>query len=175
MPKIIPNVREDILTKSALILAKKGYKGFTAREIAKECNIAVGTLYNYFDGTDMIMAELMLNDWNVTMTSVEKEAEKQTDFVNGLLSMCDVVREFVVKYEPIWSQYRNQEKASSYIGKYGSLVREQMSQRVILLIEKTNEERLKPLCAVLVEIMLSCILQDHLTKEHLKLLLQFLV
>lgn len=175
MPKIIPNIREEILAQSAKILAEKGYKGFAAREIAKECKIAVGTLYNYFDGTDMIAAELMLNDWNATMLEMEEEAAKQTEFVEGIVTLCDLVKNFVVKYEPIWIQYRNQEKASNYVGKYRTLIRTQMSERVLILMEKTHEEKLKPLCAVLVEIMLSCILQENLTKDHLRLLLSYLV
>ncbi len=64
MPKIIENVREQILTVAKKQLSEQGYKKTTIRSVAKECEIAVGTVYNYFKSKDILIASFVLQDWN---------------------------------------------------------------------------------------------------------------
>ena len=44
IPKIIENVREDILKTSRELLVSEGYKALTIRRVAGICGIASGTV-----------------------------------------------------------------------------------------------------------------------------------
>ena len=48
MPKIIANVREQIIEVAKRQIEELGYENTTIRSVAKGCGIAVGTVYNYF-------------------------------------------------------------------------------------------------------------------------------
>lgn len=70
MPKIIENLREQIITEAQNQLSEQGYKKTTIRSVAQECGIAVGTVYNYFKSKDMLIASLVLEDWNGCIQSI---------------------------------------------------------------------------------------------------------
>ena len=48
MPKIIENVREQLLAETKRQIAENGYEKTTVRSVAGACDIGVGTVYNKF-------------------------------------------------------------------------------------------------------------------------------
>ncbi|MDP8221490.1 MAG: TetR/AcrR family transcriptional regulator [Candidatus Stygibacter frigidus] len=60
MPKIIENVRELIVEKAYELFIKEGYDHVKTSRIAKECNIAAGTLFNYFPTKWDLLLEIMM-------------------------------------------------------------------------------------------------------------------
>ena len=70
MPKIIENLREQILNEAKKQLSEQGYEKTTIRSVAQECGIAVGTVYNYFKSKDVLIASLVLEDWNYCIQSI---------------------------------------------------------------------------------------------------------
>lgn len=70
MPKIIENLREQILNEAKKQLSEQGYEKTTIRSVAQECGIAVGTVYNYFKSKDILIASLILEDWNDCIQSI---------------------------------------------------------------------------------------------------------
>ena len=63
MPKIIENVREQLLQEAKRQVQENGYSKTTIRSVAGACNLGVGTVYNYFKSKDMLIASFMLEDW----------------------------------------------------------------------------------------------------------------
>ena len=63
MPKIIENVREQLLQEAKRQINERGYESTTMRSVAQECGIAVGTVYNYYKSKDMLIASYILRDW----------------------------------------------------------------------------------------------------------------
>ena len=63
MPKIIENIREQLLDEAKRQINEFGYENTTIRSVARECGIAVGTVYNYFKSKDMLIASFILKDW----------------------------------------------------------------------------------------------------------------
>jgi len=57
VPKNIENLSEKIRNKSFEIFMKRGYENTDMRYIAKELNIAVGTLYNYYPSKKVLFNE----------------------------------------------------------------------------------------------------------------------
>lgn len=76
MPKIIANVKEQIIEESKKQIEKYGYENITIRSIAKECGIAVGTVYNYFQSKDMIIATFVLQDWLLCIDSISRQPKE---------------------------------------------------------------------------------------------------
>jgi AcrR family transcriptional regulator len=56
--RLIEERRNQILDAAALLFARKGYKGATIREIAREARVAEGTIYNYFDSKHDLLISL---------------------------------------------------------------------------------------------------------------------
>ena len=63
MPKILENVREQLLIEARRQIAEYGYKNTTIRSVAEACGCGVGTVYNYFESKDMLIATFVLEDW----------------------------------------------------------------------------------------------------------------
>lgn len=71
MPKIIKNLRETIILEGRKLVSNKGYKELNVREIAKNCNIALGTFYNYFSTKDELILEIVREDWRQITDLIE--------------------------------------------------------------------------------------------------------
>lgn len=63
MPKIIENLREQLLAEAKRQIAELGYAKTTIRSVAGACGVGVGTVYNYFESKDMLIASFMAEDW----------------------------------------------------------------------------------------------------------------
>ncbi len=50
--------REEILTAARRVFAERGFRGTTIADIAEEANIALGTIYLYFESKDAVFAAL---------------------------------------------------------------------------------------------------------------------
>lgn len=56
--KRMKRVRGEIMDAAVMIISNKGFKGTTTKEIAKEADMAEGTLYNYFKNKDDILMSI---------------------------------------------------------------------------------------------------------------------
>lgn len=63
MPKIISNLKEELMIKGKDILVNKGYNALNIRDLAKNCNIGIGTFYNYYQNKDEIVRAIIRTDW----------------------------------------------------------------------------------------------------------------
>jgi AcrR family transcriptional regulator len=53
VPKIIENIREQLLNETRAQVERQGYGRTTIRSVANACGIAVSTVYNYFPSKDI--------------------------------------------------------------------------------------------------------------------------
>lgn len=56
MPKILENIRELLLQEAKRQVFENGYSSLTIRSVAGACGIGVGTVYNYFESKDALVA-----------------------------------------------------------------------------------------------------------------------
>ncbi len=85
MPKIIENVRELLLAEAKRQISENGYAGTTIRSVATACGLGVGTVYNYFQSKDMLIASFMLEDWQECIQDMKQEnASDSASFLRGI-------------------------------------------------------------------------------------------
>ncbi len=126
MPKIIAELREDLLGKAREALFEQGYEALTMRGIAGACNVAVGTVYNYFPSKDMLVAAVTLEDWRKALGRMAAlpPAGTTTDALEG------VFRElmgFYDQYRGIWREYTAAGHTAPITGPYHRQLVEQLS------------------------------------------------
>ena len=67
--------RERIIKAAAKLFARQGYANATTRDIAEKAGIATGTLFNYFESKEAIVAALI----SEALASAQEEIEKRDD------------------------------------------------------------------------------------------------
>ncbi|MBO7402364.1 MAG: TetR/AcrR family transcriptional regulator [Lachnospiraceae bacterium] len=77
MPKIIDNARKELIRQTRETVAKEGYTLFSMRNVAKQCGIAPGTIYNYFHSKDDLIMACMQEDWDNTIEGIKALQEKK--------------------------------------------------------------------------------------------------
>jgi len=74
--------RNQILDAAAQLFARKGYRGATIREIAREAGVAEGTIYNYFDSKhDLLISLPQRISWPLVSSFVKSARSRGSDKV----------------------------------------------------------------------------------------------
>lgn len=102
MPKQIAHLEQDILAAARQILLAEGYEALTMRRVARQCGIAVGTLYNYSSSKEMLAGSVMLEDWRGALAQMDAACASAPALVQGLRAVYDGVAAFAARYGGIW-------------------------------------------------------------------------
>ncbi|WP_066506908.1 TetR/AcrR family transcriptional regulator [Abyssisolibacter fermentans] len=102
MSRIIENPRELILSEAKKILYNEAYSSISIRRIAKECNIAVGTIYNYFPTKKELIIEMMTDFWEEYFYNIESIISSEEDFYAKLKKIFDKLSEFIKRFRKVW-------------------------------------------------------------------------
>lgn len=70
MPKLIENIRAQLLAEAQKQVAERGYAKTTIRSVADACGIAAGTVYNYFPSKEMLVASFMAEAWERCISEI---------------------------------------------------------------------------------------------------------
>ena len=84
MPKVIKDLKNNILSVSKDELFNKGYKELNMRNIAKRTNTAVGTIYNYFNSKEILVASIILEDWYKSTDEIKSVTDRALSIEEGL-------------------------------------------------------------------------------------------
>lgn len=83
MPKVIDHqlMREELLTRSLGLFARRGFHAVTMRELARELGVSTGTLYHYFTSkTDLygqMLRTLVMRDVGFVVGSINESMSVQ--------------------------------------------------------------------------------------------------
>ncbi|MGL4773712.1 MAG: TetR/AcrR family transcriptional regulator [Clostridium sp.] len=95
MPKILDNPQERILVEARKILSEHGYKNFSMRDLSKRANMALGTIYNYYDNKDSIVNSIFSTHWDCILEESEKISYLNTSLNEKLTSIYELVEGFL--------------------------------------------------------------------------------
>ena len=123
MPKIIPNLSENILKESRKILLDPEQQELAIRDVAKACGVAVGTVYNYYPSKEYLVAAVLLEDWNNSVEKAKELCAEADDVMSGLEGVYGVLCDYVRLYAPVWEKNIVSPVAGGfYSGKHRTLV-----------------------------------------------------
>ncbi len=77
MPKKINDLKKIIIKNAINIFLDEGFDAIEMRRVAKEANIAVGTLYNYFPSKKELMRDIFIDLWQESLTKLQKIIEEE--------------------------------------------------------------------------------------------------
>ena len=102
MPKIIENIKEQILDCGKQTLINKNYKELNIRDIAKQCGIGIGTFYNYFKNKDELVNEIFMGDWIKLSNNYKEKMYSDISIKNKLYYLYLDIDTFVENYMSIF-------------------------------------------------------------------------
>ncbi len=169
MPKIIKNLEQTLLTTSKRIIEEEGYSALSMRRLAEECHVALGTIYNYIEGKDKIVAMLMVTDWRVTIGKMTK-AEESKDFVKGYGLIYDAILEFCEKNMRTWTDYAKQGGCYTANSDMHKKLQDEVSGHIKALLKNTGNDDLVKCSQLLAETVVAAAVQTNISKTQLNAL-----
>ena len=125
MPKAIEDLHNTILREARPILLEHGYEQLTIRNVARICDVAVGTGYRYFDSKDALVAEIMHSDWDPALERMRDAGMTVDTPIEGLRVITDCIRDFIQLYASAWMEYRMLYRSSASLSRqHNSFIRD---------------------------------------------------
>lgn len=136
MPKIIENVRQQLLDEVGKQISERGYANVTIRSIASSLGLGTGTVYNYFKSKDMLVASYVAENWHDYMNHF-----KSLTFNNSkeaLKQIYDMLIEFNESQSDLFTDPDAIKRFSSISGKNHPLLRQQIANLILPLCENQD-------------------------------------
>lgn len=113
MPKIIDGLQKQILKEAKYQTFKNGYSKMTIRSVAKACDIAVGTIYNYFPSKEFLTASFILLDWIPVEKEIQRQCEISTEPMEVLQGVYSSLERFISDYRSLFEDKSALQSASA--------------------------------------------------------------
>lgn len=155
MPKVIPGLKEAILSRAGEIIELGEYEKFSIRSIAKDCGIAVGTLYNYFPSKDELLKAVIDKHWQMVLNEVDEKCAEVTTITDGICHICEGIRSFTEKHTEFWISSIMGGCANSAGTEFKSPLRPAVSERLVKLATKLGYEHDEELLPAIAEIIIA--------------------
>ncbi len=102
VPKIIENIKENLIIEGRKTLIEKSYKELNIRDIAKNCDIGTGTFYNYFQNKEEFVYEIFMDDWRKIIVLSESLKSLKVPLKDKIREIYIYLDGFVDKYLSIF-------------------------------------------------------------------------
>lgn len=138
MPKIIENVREQLLDTAKKQIEERGYANTTIRSVAGKCGLAVGTVYNYFKSKDMLIATFVVEDWQ-RFLSLLRDAETH-DARELLKKIYDILNLFTERHKALFTDPDAAKVFSAVFSERHKTLRGQIAEIILPLCTAENAD-----------------------------------
>lgn len=102
MSRIIENPKQLILGKAKDILYNQGYHKLNMRSLSKECDIALGTIYNYYPTKKELIIEMMTDYWQTFLDTVGEIANSNYNIYIKLNNIFKELEVFIQNFRQYW-------------------------------------------------------------------------
>jgi AcrR family transcriptional regulator len=86
------------------MLLEGNYNDFNIRNLAKNCSLGLGTLYNYFTSKEDLVFQIFQSDWDKTLKLVDDLKSKNLSFENKLKLIFSSLELFVGQYMRVFRE-----------------------------------------------------------------------
>lgn len=129
MPKVIKDLTSTLYREAKKLLLEQGFRDMNIRDLAKNCNIAVGTVYNYYESKEDLVADVMMTDWSAGIDAAKELIAAAESAVDGMEAIYHAAQDFFHGYTQV---FRNCSKKAVYIP---SVYHEKLLEQIISLEE----------------------------------------
>lgn len=164
IPKIIENIRDDIMRCAEIILKTDGYDAMSIRRIARECKSAVGTIYNYFESKDDLVANIILKDWLDVVSGMNETVNSSKTYADGAVGLYLAIRKFECVYKTVWKQYSQTVGSHGVVMDHHLQLRTQVSSLLDVLARNTGCQRLCQSSPIIAEAIIAATLQRDMNE-----------
>ncbi len=133
MPKIIENVREQLLSEAKRQICENGYAKTTVRSVAAACGLGVGTVYNYFPSKDMLIASFMADEWHLCLDRM-RNADK-SDVRAVMYVVYSELRSYTEAYRDLFSDKDAAKVFATVFSERHSMLRSQIAEIILPLCD----------------------------------------
>lgn len=151
MPKVIENVRENLIKTTREQVKRYGYAGTTIRSVAKECSLGIGTVYNYFESKEKLIHAYMYEDWLIAMDRMAHCSEHTDDPKEILRCIHIVLYDYMIDHQCLFSDPNASRAFADYYTKGHVFLRDQLAQFLEKPCKKHAKKPLELLPAFLAE------------------------
>lgn len=143
LSRVIENPKQLILSKAKEILYNQGYHKLSMRALSKACDIALGTIYNYYPTKKDLVVEMMTDYWQNYLDSVQEIVNSNADIYIKLNSIFNELEVFIQNFRQYWlttELYGSQEYVEGGLQrKYGFMEKLIMIIEDVLIKEQANK------------------------------------
>lgn len=184
MPKIIENIRENLLTEARHQVMEQGYGAMTIRSVAKACGVGVGTVYNYFASKDMLVASFMLEDWQQCLQRIKAGCDREdsdessnrvSDYEaadHALRCIYDELKYFMERHMTLFQDENAGVSFATSLPQRHGLLRSQIAEPLLSVCAKQDKAEPGFLAEFVAESMLTWTLAGRNYEEISSILLQ---
>lgn len=136
MPKIIEQLHEKLLSEAKKQMYERGYARTTIRSVAAALGVGVGTVYNYFESKEMLIAAFVYEDWKKylqTMAALPTSDEKI--LLGGIF---DSLKQFSKEYEKLFSDNDAAKLVNAGSSSRHKMLRDQIASFILPICEKNG-------------------------------------
>lgn len=129
--------KEKILKESRDLVAEEGLDALSIRKLAKKCDLAVGTIYNYFSSKDDLMISTIESVWE-DIFRIEDYDQEDDDFLKYLSDIFTHLSLGIEKYPNFFTIHSLSFKSQS-IGKAKDSMAtyiEKLRENLIYILDK---------------------------------------
>lgn len=128
MPKIIENLEPRLLEEAKKQINENGYGAMTIRSVASACGVSVGTVYNYFDSKDALVATYMLNDWMECMTIIRDSSMISANPKPVARAVYEQLCEYAKRHQSVFQDPSASSAFAGSFSRYHALLRQQLAE-----------------------------------------------
>lgn len=168
MPKIIENLESRLVEEARRQAWEGGYAAVTIRSVAAACGVGVGTVYNYFDSKDALLAAFLLADWKDCLQAIEEAKAARPEPEAVLQAMYRQLKYYSGAHRSIFGEQSAAKIFSGTMGQYHCILRDQLAQPLVSFCSSTFRAQF------VAEALLSWTIEGQTAEQLLPLLLSLL-
>ena len=138
MPKIIENVKEQLIAEAKRQISEYGYAKTTIRSVAGACGLGVGTVYNYFDSKELLIATFVAEDWKKQISLMA--ALPQDDPKALLGGIYESLTSFAASNKKLFSDEDAAKVISIGFSSRHKRLRDQIASFILPMLKQTHPE-----------------------------------
>ena len=166
MPKIIDGLQSNII-QSARKRLFSASPSFSLRAVAKDCGIAVGTIYNYFPDKETLIASVFAEDWAVIIAETEADISRSESMEEGIRAVYSGLVRFTQSHEAVWKSFSISSGIGAYYRKGHKMLTEQIERLLKTLFSRFGQTADEALFTLLAELLITASQHAEFSEEEI--------